>query len=317
MRCEIKKVLLFPILLLLGLGVKGQTPVYLFSYFVGNGADGLHLAYSLDGLKWESLHHGKSFLKPMIGKDKLMRDPSICLGEDGVFHMVWTTGWWDQIIGYSSSKDLINWTSQKAISVMVDEAEAKNAWAPEVFYDKAEKQYYIIWASTIPGRHKEVNTSESEKGLNHRMYGVTTQDFNIFSKTNLFFNPDFSVIDAAIIQKANEEYMMFLKNENSNPPEKNIRFTITKSLKNGFPTQVSTPITGNYWAEGPAPLQVGDYIYVYFDKYRDHKYGAVRSKDGLTWEDVSDEVSFPKGVRHGTAFTVDRTTLDNLLKTNP
>ena len=39
---------------------------------------------------------------------------------------------------------------------------------------------------------------ESEKGLNHRIYYVTTKDFNTFSETKLFFNPDFSVIDAAI-----------------------------------------------------------------------------------------------------------------------
>lgn len=307
-----KKLFLFPLLLLLGFCVKGQSSVYLFSYFVDNGADGLHLAYSLDGLKWEPLHHGKSFLKPMIGKDKLMRDPSICLGPDGYFHLVWTTGWWDKSIGYSSSKDLMQWTAQKSIPVMEEESEAKNAWAPEVFYDKAEQQYQIMWASTIPGRHLEVNTSASEKGLNHRMYSVTTPDFTVFSKTSLFFNPDFSVIDAAIFQKHNNEYMMFLKNENSNPPEKNIRFTVSKSLKNGFPTEVSKPITGNYWAEGPAPLLVGEYIYVYFDKYRDHQYGAVRSKDGVDWEDVSDQVSFPKGTRHGTAFKVDRAILENI-----
>ena len=64
--------------------------VYLFSYFKGNGEDGLHLAYSHDGLKWLALKNDKSFLTPNIGKDKLMRDPSICQGPDGTYHMVWT-----------------------------------------------------------------------------------------------------------------------------------------------------------------------------------------------------------------------------------
>jgi len=313
---KMKKQFLVTLLVILTCLVKAQSSVYLFSYFIGNGADGLHLAYSLDGMKWEPLNQGKPFLIPTVGKDRLMRDPSICQGPDGTFHLVWTTGWWDKIIGYSSSKDLVHWTEQKAIPVMVDEADAKNAWAPELFYDKATKEYYIIWATTIPGRHKEVQTSDSEKGLNHRMYNVTTKDFKRFSKTKLYFDPEFSVIDAAIIQKGNKEYMMVLKNENSNPPEKNIRITTTKRLAKGFPTTVSKPITGNYWAEGPAPLQVGEYIYVYFDKYRDHKYGAVRSKDGINWEDVSDRVSFPKGVRHGTAFTINQTVLSNLLKAN-
>ena len=47
--------------------------VYLFSYFKGNG-DGLHLAYSYDGLKWEALRNDSIILKPEIGKNKLMRD---------------------------------------------------------------------------------------------------------------------------------------------------------------------------------------------------------------------------------------------------
>ena len=68
---------------------------------------------------------------------------------------------------------------------------------------------------------------------------------------------------------------MVVKNENSNPPEKNLRITRTRNLAKGFPTKVSPSITGNYWAEGPAPLFVSDTLYVYFDKYRDHRYGAL------------------------------------------
>lgn len=282
--------------------------VYLFSYFMNNGQDGLHLAYSYDGLKWTALKNNSSFLKPEIGKDKLMRDPSIVQGKDGVFHMVWTSGWWDRIIGYASSEDLINWSDQDSIPVMMHEPTAKNAWAPELFYDSKSNEFYIIWASTIPGRFTEIAESEREKGLNHRMFAVTTRDFKKYSKTFLFFNPDFSVIDASIL-KVGKENWMFVKNENPNPPQKNIRITKVKNIKRGFPVEVSEPITGKYWAEGPAPLKVGDYVYVYFDKYRDHKYGAVRSKDGVNWEDVSDLVEFPKGTRHGTAFPVDESVL--------
>ncbi len=301
------KLISFSVVLFFSVAIKAKN-VYLFSYFIANGQDGLHLAYSYDGLKWLALKENQSFLKPEIGKDKLMRDPSIIKGEDGFFHMVWTTGWWDKIIGYASSKDLVNWSDQDSIPAMVHEPTAKNAWAPELFFDQKSKTYYIFWASTIPGRFSEVAESDREKGLNHRMFAVTTNDFKKFSDTFLFFNPDFSVIDASIL-KVGKENWMFVKNENPNPPQKNIRLTKVKNIKNGFPIKVSEPITGKYWAEGPAPLQVGDYIYVYFDKYRDHKYGAVRSKNGLDWEDVSDQIEFPKGTRHGTAFTVDETVL--------
>ena len=292
----------------------GET-AYLFSYFINDSKDGLHLAYSYDGLNWTSLNGGRSFLTPAVGKDKLMRDPSICQAPDGTFHMVWTSSWTDRIIGYASSRDLIHWSEQQAIPVMMHEPEAHNCWAPELFYDEASETYYIFWATTIPGRHKEVPTSESEKGLNHRMYYVTTKDFRTFSKTKMFFNPDFSVIDAAIVKDPKEgDLIMVVKNENSNPPEKNLRVTRTKDLAKGFPTKVSAPITGKYWAEGPAPLFVGDALYVYFDKYRDHRYGAVRSLDhGETWEDVSDQVSFPRGIRHGTAFAVDASVVEALV----
>nr|WP_300935462.1 glycoside hydrolase family 43 protein [uncultured Muribaculum sp.] len=288
--------------------------VYLFSYFKGNGEDGLHLAYSHDGLKWQALKNDKSFLTPNIGKDKLMRDPSICQDPDGTYHMVWTSGWWDRIIGYASSKDLVNWSEQKAIPVMEHEPEAKNSWAPELFYDDATRTYYILWATTIPGRHSEVATSKSENGLNHRIYYVTTKDFNTFSDTKIFFNPDFCAIDAAIMKQADGQYMIAVKNENSAPAEKNIRITRTTSLNSGFPTRVSDPITGDYWAEGPSPLQIDDYTYIYFDKYTQHKYGAVRSKDGQNWEDVSEIIEFPQGTRHGTAFTVPEHVLQLLLK---
>lgn len=36
---------------------------YLFSYFINNGEDGLHLAWSTDGLNWKALNGGKSHIQ--------------------------------------------------------------------------------------------------------------------------------------------------------------------------------------------------------------------------------------------------------------
>ena len=93
-----------------------------------------------------------------------------------------------------------------------------------------------------------------------------------------------------------------------------IVFNDSKKAEGPYPTEVSAPITGNYWAEGPTTLKIGEYVYVYFDKYRDHKYGAIRSKDMKNWEDISDQVSFPKGLRHGTVFKVSEAVFENLKK---
>ena len=118
-----KKLLLSFLLVLVSFApaVASEKPdtAYLFTYFIGNGEDGLHLAWSRDGLKWEPLGGGKSYLAPTVGNSKLMRDPCVAIGPDGVYHMVWTSGWWENNIGYASTKDFVTWTPQKEIPVMV------------------------------------------------------------------------------------------------------------------------------------------------------------------------------------------------------
>lgn len=292
---------------------QNKDEVFLFSYFVDNGEDGLHLAYSYDGLKWEALKNNQSFLKPAAGKDKLMRDPCIIQGHDGIFRLVWTLSWNEKGIGYAFSKDLINWSYQYYLPVMEHEPDAKNCWAPEVFYDEKTQQYIIFWSSTIPGRFTETENSGDDK-YNHRMYFVTTTDFMDFTETELFYDQGFNVIDGTMIT-GNNNYILFLKDETRTPPQKNIRFAISSKLTGGF-GKPSAPITGNYWAEGPTLLKTGSNWTLYFDKYTAHKMGAIRSADLETWEDISDSVSFPEGTRHGTAFKVSREVFEKLKTVN-
>ena len=292
-------------------GASGSV-AYLFSYFKGNGEDGLHLAWSKNGLTWKALKNDQSFLTPQVGT-KLMRDPSVCQGPDGMFHMVWTTGWHDRGIGLAHSKDLINWSAQEFLPVMEKEPTAKNCWAPEIFYDAPTKTYIIYWATTIPGRFPETENSKDDN--NHRMYCITTQDFTTFTDTRLFYDPGFNVIDSFIAYDGvSKKYVMFLKNETKAPkPEKNIRTAFSDKAEGPYGA-ASEPITGNYWAEGPAALKIKKRWLVYFDKYTDHRYGAVASTDLKNWEDISDEIHMPDGIRHGTAFMVDTKVLKKLRK---
>ena len=114
----------------------------------------------------------------------------------------------------------------------------------------------------------------------------------------MLYEPGFSVIDASIV-KDGKWWIMFLKNETRSPVEKNIRIARSKNLKGPY-TKAGAPITGNYWAEGPTAIKINGQWVVYFDKYTSHKYGAVSSTDLIHWKDISDEVSFPAGVRHVT-----------------
>ncbi|MEO5682487.1 MAG: glycosyl hydrolase [Chitinophagaceae bacterium] len=290
---------------------QNDDKVYLFSYFRDNGQDGLHLAYSMDGYTWNAIKNDSSLLKPAVAKDKLMRDPCIVRGPDGKFHMVWTVSWNDGGIGYASSPDLIHWSEQQFIPVMKDEPTARNCWAPEIFYDAKSKSYMIYWATTIPGRFMAGDTAGDDK-YNHRMYYTITRDFKTFSKTKLLFDKGFNVIDATI-QNDGSRYVMFLKDETKKPPQKNLRIAFSNTLTGGY-DKPSVPITGNYWAEGPTVTMINGKWIVYFDKYTQHTYGAVESADLINWTDISDRISFPKGTRHGTVFTVTKKELAVLLQ---
>jgi hypothetical protein len=307
-----KSLLLLVILFRLGNAIS-QTHdiVYMFSYFKNNGQDGLHLAYSYDGYSFTALKHDSTFLKPIISKDKLMRDPCIIRGADNLFHMVWTVSWADRGIGYTSSPDLIHWSEQQYIPVMAREDSAKNCWAPEITYDVKKSHYMIYWATTIPGRFAAGDTAGDGK-YNQRIYYVITKDFKNFSQTKLLYNHDFNVIDASI-QQNGKQWLMFLKDETRRPPQKNIRIATSKQLTKNY-NNASAPITGNYWAEGPTAIKIGKNWIVYFDKYTEHKYGAVTSTDLVHWTDISDKLSFPKGTRHGSIFTITMTEFQSFFK---
>ena len=307
------KRLLFLTLILIPTLLMGcsEQEVYLFSYFKGNGEDGLHLAKSEDGRNWTSLKGDASFLKPELSSDKLMRDPCIIIGGDGLFHMVWTVSWTEKGIGYASSKDLITWSEQKFIPVMAHEEGVRNCWAPEITYDKKSGTYMIYWATTIDGRFTET-VEPKESNLSHRMYATTTKDFKTFSPTFLLYDHGFSVIDSTIIPDG-DRFVMFLKDETRSPvAQKNIRVSYAEKLEGPY-SAPSEPITGKYWAEGPTVLREADGSWVvYFDKYSEGKYGAVRSSDLQSWEDISSEISIPKGLRHGTIFKVKRSVVDKI-----
>jgi hypothetical protein len=285
-------------------------PGYLFTYFVGNGEDGLHLAWSSDGYKWQALDEGKSFLKPEVGESRLMRDPCVLRAPDGTFHMVWTTAWEGKTIGYASSKDLKTWSPQKAIPVMAHEPEVRNCWAPELAYDARRQEFLIFWASTIKGRFP-ATAGSSESDYNHRMYCTTTKDFVDFTPTRLFYDPGFSVIDATVLA-ANGRFHLIVKDETLKPPKKHLRIASSDSVGGPW-SDLAPPFTPEgRWSEGPTAVRVGEEVVVFYDAYQEGRYCASSSKDLKTWEDVTAKMSFVKGMRHGTVIAVSADILSGL-----
>ncbi|WP_324673613.1 glycoside hydrolase family 43 protein [Hymenobacter sp. GOD-10R] len=279
--------------------------VYLFTSFHEPANEGLRLLYSYDGYKWQDL--GRTFLTPQAGPSKLMRDPSITQGPDGTYHLVWTCGWkGDKGFGYASSKDLIHWSEQRFVDVMSHEPTTVNVWAPEIFYDKPTDQYLIVWASTIPFRFPK---GQEDEDNNHRLYYTTTKNFQSFTPAKLYLDPGFSAIDSEVLQRGPGDYVLVVKDNTR--PERDIKVAFGPTALGPFPN-VSKPFTANF-TEGPsvAKLPHGEWL-IYYDAYREKKYGAMKTADFKTFTDASVQVSVPVGHKHGTIFMAPRKTLKKL-----
>lgn len=278
---------------------------YLFTSFQEPADAGLQMLYSRDGYDWKRIN--AVLLRPEVGHQRVLRDPSMVQGPDSIFHLVWTSSWRGDLgFGYASSKDLFHWSDQRFIPVMRHEPSTVNVWAPELHYDAKQQCFIIIWASCIPGRFDRGIEDDSN---NHRMYVTTTRDFVDFTPTALFLDPGFSVIDAVIVPYADTSYRLILKDNTR--PARNLRIARGASALGPW-HDVSKPFTGKF-TEGPAVLFRKGWWIVYFDAYEEKRYGAVRTRDFVTYEDISSRIRIPEGHKHGTLLTTDRRHLRHLL----
>jgi hypothetical protein len=299
--------------------------VFVYSYFrEPNGHDGLHLAYSEDFFTWTEIP-GAHFLSDMgttrelDGKEyHVFRDAFVAPDPAGGFHMVWTSGWGRKDIGYAHSDDLITWDSRQLIPVMEHRDAANNCWAPKLHYDETGNRWMILW-STWLSDDTFPQPIVPDTGKNHRIWYVTTTDFETFSAAHVLFDPGFSCIDAYIFQDG-PRHRLFFKDERANdgkiyspetPAYQNIRMA-TAENPTGRYGEISPPITGqgpsdtSMWHnEGPCAIRVGEFTYVFYDHHGGSPYfGAVRSSDLLHWEDVTGQFSFPEKSKHGHIFRV-------------
>ena len=289
---------LVTILLIVIVFASCSNKVYLFTSFHEPANEGLRLLYSKDGYHWKAID--SIYLKPLVGKDKIMRDPSMLQGPDGTFHLVWTTEWKDgNGFGYASSKDCIHWSEQQYVPVMQHEPTVKNVWAPELFYDETKGDYIIVFASCIPNRFEK---GIEEENNNHRLYYTTTKDFKTYSDTQLFFDPGFSSIDAVIVKRKAADYVLVLKDNTR--PERNIKVAFAKDPLGPY-ENVSLPFTEKF-TEGPAVAKVKNGWLIYYDAYQKKKYGASFTKDFKTFVNADSLISIPEGHKHGTILIVKK-----------
>lgn len=299
-----KRISVVLLMLVMSLCVWAQREVYVSTSFHEPATDGLRFIYSYDGWQWDSIPG--TWLKPEVGNQRVMRDPSIIRTPDGTFHLVWTSSWrGDRGFGYASSKDLKHWSEQRFIEVMTDTTTV-NVWAPELFWDDVKQQAIIIWASCIPGKFPD---GQEEHKNNHRLYYTTTKDFKTFTPTKLMIDPGFSCIDATLVKRGTKDYVMVLKDNTR--PERDIKVAYAKSPYGPW-SKASEPFTGKMM-EGPTTAKVDGGWLIYYDRYQLKDFGAHFTKDFVTFEDVSKQVRVPVLHKHGTIFKAPENLVHNLL----
>ncbi|UKS27009.1 glycoside hydrolase family 43 protein [Paenibacillus sp. HWE-109] len=268
--------------------------MYLFSYFKEDD-EKLFIASSHDGLQWNESNGGMPLFESDVGT-KQMRDPFLLEDEEGGFHLVWTDGWRSLSIGYARSSDLVNWHDAKLIPVMEHLPLTQNTWAPEIFYDTMLRAYRIIWSSTVGMGPR-----------NHRIWSVTTSNFESFSEASLFFDPGYNVIDASVTDMGEYYYMLYKDERGQN--EKGTAFKAIRSCRvakedSNRPsvTEVSELLTPEL-TEGPTMYALeedGSTQWIMLvDGFQEQCYSAYQSVDLDKWEDVTHKIQLPSGARHG------------------
>ncbi len=288
--------------------VQGSTTGYVYAYFQGGwptgGHSGVYMSYSEDGLNFTPMNDGNPVFVPpdAWGNDTdtddedQARDPSVVYA-NGVYHMVWTSGITTRSIGYASSTDLMNWTDVQLIDIWDQSTVVNHTWAPEVFYDEANSQFQIIFASDL------------DNG-DHKLYSITTTDFTSFSSPSLYYYNGVTVIDAMIAyDELNNQYLMAIKDEQGG--QKNVRLATASSAQGPWTTNnpiIVGPGSGieENATEGPSIIKIGDTWYMYYDAYGAGYLGVATTTDSDptnagSWVNVTSQSTMPSG-HHGTVF---------------
>ncbi|WFR59277.1 glycoside hydrolase family 43 protein [Anaerocolumna sp. AGMB13025] len=294
---------------------------YLFVHFKEKRTpDGeqVYFGVSKDGFHWEEVNDGNPVLWSYCG-DKGVRDFTITRTQEGKFIILATdlslaygmpnqyNNSWDEISRNGSkclvlweSDDLIHWSKQRMLKLGDDNFGC--LWAPDIIYDRDEKDYVVHWSSS------HSSNLYGEKGI----YYSRTKDFIDFTAPRLLYQKeDSGVIDSAIYEEAGK-YYMFLKSERS--PEGIILMeaeSITGPYRRiqKFDKSMEQLQAGQYEAPTAVKLENGRWC-LFLDFYgcsaAEQGYVPFLAESIMTGDFLRGDKSFqfPYGYKHGTILTI-------------
>ncbi|GGF13859.1 alpha-L-arabinofuranosidase C-terminal domain-containing protein [Flavobacterium limi] len=283
--------------------VEKPEKVFLFAYSTlkNNGKNGLHFAWSTDQKNWFGIGPEHSFLKSDYGSwgptGKSMSEAFLIKDDNGIFHCLWSVK--DDVIAHASSKDLVNWKSQRYVPVMKDIT--KNGDETPVIQNitvvKKDGKYSIHW---ISNNVKYCNTTQDFKNYTEtktdtdgapKLTEITVQgDIQKGTITEV----NWSLVE--MLTKTMEAVKFKDKQNNTSPKSDSLLFAGLKPVKaqitiNGQQSKkISNMLTGvffediNYAADGGLYgelIQNRDFEYAVSDKKgRDEKWNATMAWSG-------------------------------------
>ncbi len=309
---------------------------YAFSYFTGSSIAGekIFLAASEgnDALTWQELNDGDPVLESSEGTRGL-RDPFLIRSPEGDrFFLIATdlsigrNGDWgaaqrngSRYLEIWESTDLVNWSEQRHVLVSPDNA--GNTWAPEAYWDEANQEYIVFWASKL------YETAEREGETYNRMLYATTRDFVHFSDAKVWQDYGASRIDTTIIQDG-DTYHRFTKDEGAGTTgcsdiiqEKSTDLTSPDQGDWAFVAGCIGRDAGTGAVEGATGFHAnpGDTspfdTYLFVDEYGGRGYIPLGTNDldDPDWT-IPDDFDLPANPRHGTVLPVTQAEHDVLLQ---
>ncbi len=298
---------------------------YLFVHFkekLTPDGEQVYFAISKNGYNWEQVNDGNPVLSANLGECGC-RDVEIIRLKTGEFVILTTDlcianrydenyniNW--KNVNSSGSKnlrmwktyDLINFSEEKLIYFGRDDFGC--LWAPEIFYDDVNDEYFIHWGSTV----------EADEFSHMSIYCCTTKDFEKFTKPQRFFAKNNEILDSHIVKIGNE-YHLFYKNAHN--PSVNLH-AVSNDLYGEFINDdafqrymLSEEATfnkpGSY--EGPTTFVLPDgkwCLLLDFFGCEKEKMGYVpflSEKSGdCNFKRADDLFSFPYGFKHGKVIEI-------------
>lgn len=305
---------------------------YLFVHFretYGTEGEQIYFSVSRDGYDWIKLNQGNPVLVADKG-DEGVRDITICRTKDNSFVIMATdlalrkheaTKYKGSIknafhdgskcIAMWKSPDLVNWSEE--ILLDLSDGILGCLWAPGIFFDENTDEYIVHWSST--------HIDENYSGLS--IYYSITNDFEHFTKPQLFYKKTDSEILDSCICYSNGTYHFFVKSAD-NP--KAVIHETSKALfgpyirDEEFDRQMDE-IPDKRAYEAPTVFVTQDkktcLLMDYYGYEEKEKQGYVPflmdSLDNVVLNRADEKFNFPYGFKHGVVLDITEDEFQRIL----